>query len=363
MPDKNPNTIQRRKTLKIIVGKPKKREIIIGGLYPVVIQSMCTTKTEDWKATAEQIITLKKEKCQMVRVAVPSLEAAKSIPKIRKHIKIPLVADIHFDYRLALEAIKQDADKIRINPGNIGEKDKVREIILAAKKAKIPLRLGVNGGCLENDILKKYGHSCAAAMNESARRWIRFFEKQGFKNFVVSLKASSVIETVKACRLFSKDFVYPLHLGVTEAGLNLSGIVKSSAGIGSLLLDGIGDTIRVSISGDAVKEVIVAKEILKALGMYNLEPEIIACPTCGRTEIDLEKIASEIEQKTKYIQKPIKIAVMGCVVNGPGEARGADYAVCGGKKMGAIYKNGQLVKSVKEDKLVSEFMKIINKDY
>ena len=361
---KNNNcNIKRRKTREISIGKTKKQKILIGGNNPVAIQSMCTTKTEDWKATSEQIIALEKENCQIVRIAVPGKDAAKAIPKIKKYINIPLVADIHFDYKLALEAIKQGADKVRINPGNIGGKDNVREVIIAAKKAGIPLRLGINAGSLEEDIVKKYGRSCAQGMNESARRWVRFFEKQGFKNFVVSLKASDVIETVDAHKLFSKDFDYPLHLGITEAGLNLSGIVKSSVGIGALLLAGIGDTIRVSISGDAVKEVTVAKEILKSLGLYTGEPVIIACPTCGRTEIDLEKIATEIEQKTKFIKKPVKIAVMGCVVNGPGEARDADYAVCGGKKMGAIYKGGKLVKSVEEVKLVDEFMKMIKKDF
>lgn len=345
------------------IGRKPIKSISIGGDNPVAIQSMCTTKTEDWKSTVEQILAMEKEKCQIVRVAVPGIEAAKAITKIRKKIHIPLVADIHFDHKLALEAIKAGADKIRINPGNIEDKEKIREILKAAGKAGIPIRLGVNSGSLEKDILDKYQKPSARAIYESARRWTRFFEKNSFKNFVVSLKSSDVAENVKAYQLYSADFPYPLHLGVTEAGLKDTAIVKSSIGIGALLLQGIGNTIRVSIAGDAVREVVIAKEILKALNMFDGEPRIIACPTCGRTEIDLEKIATEIEQKTKYIEKPVKIAVMGCVVNGPGEAKGADYAVCGGKKTGAIYKNGKPVKTADENKLVDEFMKIIYKDF
>ena len=347
----------------IQIGRSKKFSICIGGDNPVAIQSMCTTKTEDWKSTVEQILALEKEKCQIVRVAVPTLEAAKAILKIRKNIHIPIVADIHFDYKLALESIKAGVDKVRINPGNIEDKEKVLEIIKAARKAEIPIRLGVNSGSLEKDILNKYKKPIARALYESARRWTRFFEKNAFRNIVVSLKASNVAENVKAYKLYSADFPYPLHLGVTEAGLRDTAVVKSAIGIGALLLEGIGNTIRVSITGDAVREVVIAREILKALDMYDKEPQIIACPTCGRTEIDLEKIATEIEQRTKYIQKPVKIAVMGCVVNGPGEAQDADYALCGGKKTGVIYKHGELIKTVDESKLADEFMKIIYKDF
>lgn len=344
----------RRKTRVCQIGKLK-----IGSRFPVVIQSMCSTRTEDISATVSQILDLEKEGCELVRVAVPNFETAANIPKIKSKIHIPLVADIHFDFRLALEAIKKGADKVRINPGNIGSEDRVAEILQLAEKAKIALRLGVNAGSLEQRLWIKYGRPSPEALVESALDWIKIFEKYDFANFVISLKSSDVPETVRAYRLLAEKCDYPFHLGVTEAGLPPYGSIKSAIGIGALLLDGIGDTIRVSISADPVEEVKVCKDILRSLHLYTKEPEVIACPTCGRIEIDLIKAVKEIEERLKKLGRPIKVSVMGCVVNGPGEAREADWGIAGGRKQGAIFRRGKIIKWVAEDKLVDEFMEMI----
>lgn len=337
----------------------------IGSNFPVVIQSMCSTRTEDVTKTIEQILKLEKEGCEMVRIAIPNFDAASKIPEIKRKINIPLVADIHFDYRLALEAIQQGADKVRINPGTLGVGDfdaatpRVHEILMNAKQKKAALRLGVNAGSLEQDLLDKYRHPSPEALVESALRWIRFFEKNDFFNFIVSVKSSDTPETVKAYRLLSEECDYPFHLGVTEAGLPPYGSIKSAIGIGSLLLDGIGDTIRVSLTADPVEEIKVAKMILKSLHLYTKEPEVIACPTCGRIEIDLQKICVEIEEKLRKLGKPLKVSVMGCSVNGPGEARESDWGIMGGRKKGAIFHKGKILKWVEEDKLVDEFIRLI----
>ncbi|MFH1720432.1 MAG: flavodoxin-dependent (E)-4-hydroxy-3-methylbut-2-enyl-diphosphate synthase [Patescibacteria group bacterium] len=331
----------------------------IGKGHKIAIQSMCSTKTHDVEATVKQILKLEKEGCDIIRVAVPDMKAAEAIPKIKKHIHIPLVADIHFNCKLAIAALENGADKIRINPGNMGSEEKVAEII---KHAKVPIRIGVNSGSLEMDLLDKYGYPCPEALVESSLRWVKFFEKRGFKKIVLSLKSSNVKDMIKAYELIAKKTAYPLHLGVTEAGTLIPGTVKSAIGIGTLLQKGIGDTLRVSLTEDPVKEVKVAKEILKSLGLYDKEPEIIACPTCGRSEIKLEKLAKEVEKRASKLKNPLKIAVMGCVVNGPGEARLADYGIAGGKNSGAIFKKGKVVKTVPEKDLVKELFKIIEKD-
>lgn len=320
---------------------------------------MCSTRTENVSETVSQILRLEKAGCEMIRVAIPNMEAAANIPEIKKQIHIPLAADIHFDYRLALEAIKKGADKIRINPGNISEIERIHEILMNAKKAGAALRLGVNSGSLEQDLWDKHGRPGSDALVESALRWIAVFEKNKFYNFTVSVKSSDVPETVAAYRLLSQQCDYPLHLGITEAGLPPYGSVKSAVGIGSLLLDGIGDTIRISLTADPVEEIKIAKMILKSLHLYTKEPEVIACPTCGRIEIDLQKICVEIEDRLQKIGKPIKVSVMGCSVNGPGEARESDWGIMGGRKQGAIFYKGRIIKWAPEDKLVEEFMKLI----
>lgn len=352
-----PKQLQRRKSSICKIGTVK-----IGGSQPIAIQSMCSTKTENVKKTVSQILALERAGDQLIRVAVPNFEAADALPKIKSKIHIPLVADIHFDHRLALAALKKGADKIRINPGNIGGEDRVGEILALAKKCAAAVRLGVNSGSLEQKLWSKYGRPSPQALAESALNWIKIFEKHAFTNFAVSIKSSDVPETVAAYRLLAKKCDYPLHLGVTEAGLPPYGIVKSAVGIGSLLLDGIGDTIRVSLTSSPLEEIEVAKQILKSLHLYNAEPEVISCPTCGRTEINLKKLAREIDRRLKKLGKPIKVSVMGCVVNGPGEAREADFGIAGGKKMGAIFKKGKIVKWVPERKLVGEFIDMIKKD-
>ena len=350
----------RRKTRVCKIGDLK-----IGGDAPVAIQSMTNTRTQDVKTTVKQILKLGKEGCELIRVAVPDFESAAALREIKRHIHIPLCADIHFDYRLALSAIKFGADKIRINPGNIGGEVRVAEILKFAKKAKIALRLGINSGSLEQDLLEKYGRPSPEALIESALNWAKFFERNNFTNFVVSIKSSDVPEAVKANRLFSAKSDYPLHIGVTEAGLPPYGIIKSAIGIGTLLLDGIGDTIRISLAADPAEEIRAAKNILKSLHLYNKEPEVIACPTCGRTEINLIKLARDVERKLMdlhrkgQLKKPVKVSVMGCIVNGPGEAREADFGIAGGRGKGAIFKKGKIVKWVEEKKFVNEFIKII----
>lgn len=334
------------KTRKIKIG-----DVIIGGGNPVAIQSMCDTKTHDIKETVAQILKLEKEGCDVIRVAVPDERAVDTIPQIKKHIHIPLVADIHFDYTLAIKALRKGADKIRINPGNIGGEERVAEIL---KVCKVPIRIGINSGSLEN-----YHHPIHEAMVESALKWVRFCENRNFTNIVLSLKSSNVADTIAAYELISKKVDYPLHVGITEAGTLIPGAVKSAIGIGSLLKKGIGDTIRVSLTEDPIYEIRVAKEILKSLGLYKKEPEIISCPTCGRTEIDLKKLVREVEKRAALIKKPLKIAVMGCMVNAIGEAREADFGIGGGKRKGVIFKKGKIIKTVPESKLVDELFKLI----
>ena len=349
--------IQRKKTRKIKVGN-----IYIGGSAPVVIQSMCTTDTRDVSATVAQIKQLQKAGCELVRLAVPDMIAAKAIGKIKKRVTLPLVADIHFSADLAMEAMAQGIDKLRINPGNIGSEDKIRMVVLEAKKRKIPIRIGVNAGSLEKDILKKYKNKVTAvAMVESAMRHIAILEKYGFKDIAISLKASDVARTVEAYRMLSAKVDYPLHIGVTEAGTIFRGTVVSSVGLGILLADGIGDTMRVSLTADPVEEVRVAWEILKSLGIRKRGITITSCPTCGRTEINLIELARKVEAELAYIDKDMHVAVMGCVVNGPGEAREADLAIVGGKGVGLIMKNGEVIKKLDEKKLLKEFIKEVKK--
>lgn len=332
----------------------------IGGTNPVWVQSMCNTDTRDVKATVKQILALEKEGCEIIRVAVPDMVAAKAIGRIKKQIHIPLVADIHFDYKLALEVVKQGIDKVRINPGNIGSEEKVRAVVTACQKKKIPIRIGVNMGSLEKDLLEKFGATPKAAV-ESAMRHVRILEKLKFKDIMISIKFSDVPRMIEGYRLLAQKVNYPLHLGVTEAGTFLTGTVKNSIGIGTLLQVGIGATLRVSLTADPLEEVKVGWAILKALELRRRGPEMVSCPTCGRTEINLIDLAEKVEKALLKIDAPIKVAVMGCVVNGPGEAREADVGVAGGKGMGAIFAKGKVIKSVSEDRILPELLKEIKK--
>ncbi|MGL4672284.1 MAG: flavodoxin-dependent (E)-4-hydroxy-3-methylbut-2-enyl-diphosphate synthase [Cetobacterium sp.] len=338
-------------------------DLSIGGGNSIIIQSMTNTPTADVDATVAQIKKLQEEGCQLVRVTVNTELAAKKIKEIKERIDIPLVADIHFDYRLALLAIENGIDKLRINPGNIGDDEKVEEVVKKAIEKGIPIRIGVNSGSLEKSILEKYGKPTAEGMVESALYHMRLLEKFKFENIIISLKSSNVKMMVEAYRKLAKLCNYPLHLGVTEAGTAFQGTVKSAIGIGSLLVDGIGDTIRVSLTEDPVEEIKVAKEILKVLGLIEVGVEIISCPTCGRTEIDLIGLAHEVEKEFQKMDKKIKIAVMGCVVNGPGEAKEADYGVAGGKGVGVLFKKGQIVKKVDEKNILEELKKMISEDF
>jgi len=349
--------IKRRKTKKIKIGK-----IFVGGNAPVVVQSMCNTDTRDVEKTVTQIKALQEVGCEMIRLAVPDMEAAKALGKIKKKIKIPLIADIHFSHELALEAIRQGVDKLRINPGNIGDEEKIKAVVMAAKKKNIPIRIGINGGSLEKDILQKYkGKVTAKAMVESAMRHIKILEKYNFRNILVSLKASDIERTVEAYELLSAQVNYPLHIGVTEAGTTFRGTIMSSIGLGHLLYEGIGDTLRVSLTADPVEEVKVAWEILKSLKIRKRGITVTSCPTCGRTQVDLIGLAKKVEDAMQYIDKDIHVAVMGCVVNGPGESREADLAIIGGKNVGLITKKGQIIKKVDESDLLKEFIKEVKK--
>lgn len=339
--------MKRNETRQIVVGNVK-----IGGQNKVVIQSMTNTKTKDIENTVKQILDLEKAGCEIIRVACLDIEDAKAIKEIKKHIHIPIVADIHFDYKIALEAIKNGVNKIRINPGNIGDEGKVRKVLEACKEHKIPIRIGVNAGSLEKELLEKYKKPTAEAMVESAKRHVEILEKLEFYDIAISLKASDLDLCIEAYEKASKVFKYPLHLGITESGTGFGGTIKSSIGLGVLLRQGIGDTLRVSLSDDPVKEIKVAKEILKDCKLYFGEPTLIACPTCGRTQIDLIPIAKEMEKFLENIHSDIKVAVMGCVVNGPGEAREADIGIAGGIKEGLLFKKGQIIKKVKEENLV-----------
>ncbi len=347
---------KRKKTKQITLGGLK-----IGGNAPVIVQSMTKTDTRDVRSTVSQIKRLEAAGCEVVRVAVLNSDAAKSITDIKKRIKIPLIADVHFNYRLALDAIKHGADSLRINPGNIGSKLKVKKIVSAAKGKGIPIRVGVNAGSLEKELLKKYGHPTAEALVESAGRHIKILEDLKFTSIKVSLKSSDVMKTVEAYRLFSKKFNYPLHIGISEAGPAFSGTIKSAVGLGILLSEGIGDTIRVSLTADPVEEVKVAYEILKSLHLRQIGPDIISCPTCGRCQIDIIGLVDKVEKRLANIRNPLKVAVMGCVVNGPGEAREADIGIAGGKGIGILFKHGKVVKKLKERELFSELMKEIKK--
>ena len=331
----------------------------IGGGAPVTIQSMTNTRTDDVPATVAQIRRLAAAGCQIVRVAVPDLAAAKAVGAIKEQIDIPLVVDIHFDYRLALECVAAGCDKVRINPGNIGGEDRVRQVADACRQKGIPIRIGVNGGSLEKPILAKYGGVTPEALVESAFGHIRLLEKFDFTDICVSLKSSSVPVTMAAYRLMSEKSDYPLHLGVTETGTPRMGILKSAVGIGGLLALGIGDTMRVSLSADPVEEVYAARDILKAAGVRKDGPELVACPTCGRTRIDLIGLANEVEERLKSVDKPITVAVMGCAVNGPGEASAADVGIAGGVGEGLLFRKGEIVKKVPQESLVDELFALI----
>lgn len=348
--------MQRRKTRKVYYGN-----VAVGGDAPISVQSMTNTKTADLESTVAQIDELVAVGCEIIRVAVPDMESAKKLARLKKRISIPLIADIHFDYRLALEAINQGVDGLRINPGNIGNQDRVKEVATAAKEAGIPIRIGVNSGSIERDLLKKYGRPTAGAMVESALKHIRLLEENGFFDIIVSLKSTDLWMTLDAYSLLAERVDYPFHIGITEAGTPWSGTIKSAIGIGSLLIRGLGDTIRVSLTGDPVEEVRVGWQILKSLKLRQRGPEIISCPTCGRTEIDLVNLAKKVERAVSGMDKQITIAVMGCAVNGPGEAREADIGIAGGKGMGLIFKKGKLVKRVSEEKLLDALLSEIDK--
>jgi len=344
-------TVMRRKTRVVKIG-----DVPVGGDNPIVVQSMTNTDTRNVEATVHQIKELEAAGCELVRVAVVDMQAAEAIARIVPQINIPLIADIHFDYRLALKSIEAGARGLRINPGNIGERKRVQEIVKRCQERDIPIRIGVNAGSLERRLLVKYGEVCAAALVESAREHIKILEDMAFYNIKVSLKSSSVLMTVEAYQLLSQQVDYPLHVGVTEAGTLERGLVKSALGIGLLLYQGIGDTIRVSLTADPVEEVWAAYEILRNLGLRNRGPELISCPTCGRSEIDLIGLAKAVDEKIKYLPDPIKIAVMGCVVNGPGEAREADVGIAGGRGVGLLFRRGEIVKKVPEAELINELM-------
>ena len=330
------------------------RDVQIGGQNKVVIQSMCNTKTKDVDATVEQILKLENVGCEIIRVACLDIEDAKAIKEIKKRIHIPIVADIHFDYKIALEAIESGVDKIRINPGNIGDEEKVKAVVDGCKKNNIPIRIGVNGGSLEKELLEKYGSPCSDAMVESAKRHVEILEKLDFYDIAISLKASNLDMCIEAYEKAAKEFKYPLHLGITEAGTAFSGTIKSSIGLGILLKQGIGDTLRVSLSDDPVEEIIVCKEILKNCNLFNKSPKLVSCPTCGRIQYDLIPIAKEIEKFLQGIEADITVAIMGCGVNGPGEAREADIGIAGGVGEGLLFKKGEIVRKIKEENMVEE---------
>lgn len=331
----------------------------VGGGAPVSIQSMCSTKTDDVDATVEQILRLEEAGCEIIRVAVPDMAAAKAVGAIRSRIHIPLVTDIHFDYKLALECAAQGADKIRINPGNIGGEDRVKAVADACRAGKIPIRIGVNGGSLEPELRKKYGGVTAEALVESAMGHVALLNKFDFDDICISVKCSSVPLTMAAYRLLSQRCDYPLHLGVTEAGTPSMGIIKSAMGIGGLLCLGIGDTLRVTLTADPVEEVYAAKKILRAAGLRQDGPNLIACPTCGRTNIDLIPMAEEVERRLMGCTKPITVAVMGCAVNGPGEAASADVGIAGGKREGLLFRKGKILRKVPQEQLVDALMEEI----
>lgn len=348
--------MERRKSRTIAIG-----QVTIGGENPVAVQSMTNTKTENIPATVDQIHRLTDRGCEIIRCAVPTLEAAQALKEIRKQIAIPLVADIHFDYRLALAALESGVDALRLNPGNIGGRDRVEKVVEAARQRQVPIRIGVNAGSLPKDLLEKYGHPTAEALVEAAWRHIYILEEMDYNNIVISLKAHDVPLTLAAYRLMARECDYPLHVGITEAGTIRSGLIKSAVGIGTLLAEGIGDTIRVSLTGDPLAEIDAGFEILKSLGLRQHGPTLVSCPTCGRTCWSLEKVAKEVEARLAEIPEPITVAVMGCVVNGPGEAREADVGIAGGKGEGLLFRKGQILRKVPEARLVEELFEEIQK--
>ncbi len=347
---------KRRLSREVSVGNVK-----IGGNNPISVQSMTTTDTRDANATIEQIKRLESVGCDIVRVAVPDMEAAKNIGKIKSGVNIPVIADIHFDHRLALEAIEQGIDGVRINPGNIGSIDKVKAVVEKCKERNLKIRIGVNGGSLEKELLEKYGSATAEALVESALGHVKILEDLDFHNIVISLKSSDIYKTLDAYELISEKVDYPLHIGITESGSIKKGTIKSSIGVGALLLKGIGDTMRISLTGDPTEEVIVAKEILRSLDLLNDKIKVVSCPTCGRCNIDLISTVNEVEEKINSMDKNITVAIMGCAVNGPGEAREADIGIAGGKGEGLLFKKGEIVRKIKGDRLVEELLEEIEK--
>jgi (E)-4-hydroxy-3-methylbut-2-enyl-diphosphate synthase len=348
--------MERRKTKKVKVGN-----IYIGGDAPVSVQSMLNKPAHDFEASVAQAIELEKAGCQVIRGAIPDMDAVGLIPKLKEAVKAPIVADIHFDYRLAIEAVAAGVDKVRINPGNIGSDDRVKAVVDACKSKNIPIRIGVNSGSVEKEILAKYGAPTPEAMAESAMYHASLLEKFDFDDIVISIKSSNVENMIKAYETVAERCDYPLHLGVTEAGTARMGLIKSSAGIGSLLMHGIGDTIRVSLTDDPVNEVYAGHDILKALGLKSDSVQIVSCPTCGRTKIDLIRVANEVENALKDCTKKIKVAVMGCVVNGPGEAREADIGIAGGDGCAMLFKKGEILRKIDEKDIVKELLAEIEK--
>ncbi|WP_195945699.1 flavodoxin-dependent (E)-4-hydroxy-3-methylbut-2-enyl-diphosphate synthase [Paraclostridium bifermentans] len=347
---------ERRLSREVSVGSLK-----IGGNNSISIQSMTNTDTRDAKATIEQIKRLEEVGCDVVRVAVPDMEAAKNIGEIKKNVNIPVIADIHFDHRLALEAIDQGVDGVRINPGNIGSIEKVKMVVNKCKEKNLKIRIGVNGGSLEKELLEKYGSATAEALVESALGHVKILEDLDFCNIVISLKSSDIYKTIEAYELISKKVDYPLHIGITESGSVKKGTIKSSIGVGALLLKGIGDTIRISLTGDPTEEVIVGKEILRSLDLLNDKIKVISCPTCGRCNIDLISVVNEVEEKINKVDKDMTVAIMGCAVNGPGEAKEADIGIAGGKGEGLLFKKGEIIRKIKGDNLVEELLNEIDK--
>ena len=349
--------MKRTQTKQITLGT-----LPVGGGAPVTVQTMCSTKTWDVEATVKQIRAMQAAGADIVRIAIPDMEAAKAVSAIKEQVSVPLVADIHFDYRLALEAAARGIDKIRINPGNIWGPENVEKVARACRARHIPIRIGVNAGSLEKKLLEKYGHPCPEAMVESARGHVALLEKYGFEDICLSLKSSTVPLTIAAYRMAAECFPYPLHLGVTETGTEWNGTIQSAVGIGTLLSEGIGDTIRVSLTADPVKEVSTGIAILKAAGLRPGGVKFVSCPTCGRTEIDLISLASEVEERVRGMKRDITVAVMGCVVNGPGEAREADYGIAGGKGRGLIFKKGEVLGTYPYEELCDRLIALIESD-
>lgn len=348
--------ILRRKTKQVTVGT-----VLIGGNADITVQSMTNTDTRDAEATLAQIRALQEAGCEIVRLAVPDVEAAQSLKVIKAQSPLPVVADIHFDYHLALLALEAGVDKLRLNPGNIGSKDRIEKVVLAAKERGVPIRIGVNGGSLEKDILQKYGHPCPEALVESALRHIDILESLNFHDIVVALKTSDILNTVASYSLLAERVDYPFHIGITESGTKFSGTVKSSIGIGAMLMRGLGDTLRVSLTGDPTEEVRVGREILKGLDLRKFGPRIVSCPTCGRCNIGLEAIALEIEDKVRHLDKEITIAVMGCAVNGPGEAREADIGIAGGVDSALLFRKGEIVRKLGLSEIIPVLLEEIEK--